>query len=590
MKPFRLLAGLLLCGLTSTAQVPTPLDSLHIRFPQVGPPEQWQEAQRRWRVASSSRDPRLLGEVFYRLGKLYRGIGDFRTAQYWFVQAQRRWEPLGPSADLVRLHVQFGSVLGPLRRPRDVFNHAHRALSIARRLRSTDSTHCLMSAHVVLAGIHGWDTRTAGNLAPQLSLDSAYRYLSLALGYARQLNKPDELPGIHFNIAGYWSARRDYRRALPHLRTALDGYARLGHHHNTAVLAMNLAQALLTLGQVSSAGLYLDSARRECGRHRIATPTLTADLEHVTAQLYRQTGRYRLADDYQRRADEARLKALETDHDAAVARLSVEFETEKRDAQIKNQQHELALRAAALTAERREKYAVAGLLLVVTAAGILLFRLNQTNRRISRQYAGLVTEQSHRIKNHLQAVANLLGLQAFRLTEGAAKNAVAESQLRVQAIGLLHRRLYDQPEPLAQVALNAYIPDLIGGILKTYGLNAVQPAYDLAPVWLPADQTLPLGLILNEVVTNACKYAFPDQPTPRLLVSLQRLPDAVRVVVADNGPGFTPKAVTQSYGLRLIELQVEQLYGQFAFRRREGTRFELTFPLKSHASLEPVAG
>ncbi len=560
-------------------------------LPATGPTKELRAVRDLLRLAQTRPDPRPMGDVCYRLGKLYRGLGNYHTAQYWFLQAQRRWEPLGPSADLVRLHVQFGSVFGPLRRPRDVFEHAHRALSIARQLHSVDSTHCLMSACMVLAGIHRWDAATAGNFAPQLSPDSAYRYLCLGLNYARLLDKPDELAGIHRSIAEYWTARQDYRRALPYLRSSLAGYVRLGKHHNTAAVATDFAHVLLAMGKISLARMYLDSARREYKRHGTDAPALTADLDKVTAQLYRQTGQYRLADGYQRRAHEARLKAVEADRDAAVARLSVEFETEKREAKIKSQQQDLALRASAMKAERQKTYAVAGLLVLALGASLVFFRLNQKNRRISQQNAELVLEQSHRVKNHLQSVQNVLSLQSIRLSDEAARQAVAESQLRVQAIGLLHQQLYGQPKTGTTVALETYIPEVVGGVLRAYGLDSLRPDYCLTPVGLPADIALPLGLILTELITNACKYAFPDDPNPRLMVKTEVVHQLFRLVVHDKGPGFpisTGKA--PSYGMRLIELQVAQLHGHAAFANEAGTRFSLTFPLKTHEHPEHSAG
>ncbi|MCY7349736.1 MAG: sensor histidine kinase [Cytophagaceae bacterium] len=144
------------------------------------------------------------------------------------------------------------------------------------------------------------------------------------------------------------------------------------------------------------------------------------------------------------------------------------------------------------------------------------------------------------------------------------------------------RRLYDRPEPQMKVDLNVYIPELTSRVLSAYGLETLRPRYDLAPLGLSADQTLPLGLILTELVTNACKYAFPDHPDPCLELRVERVSTSVQVAVSDNGPGFSPEPGTaRTYGLRLIELQVKQLRGHFTITQASGTRFELTFPLSA---------
>lgn len=436
-----------------------------------------------------------------------------------------------------------------------------------------------MSAYAMLAGTHAENSRKEENAAGRFSLDSAYHYYRLAEQKARLLGEPDELPGIAVGLATYWR-QRSPRQSVPYFRAALDGYTRHGHRHNVVNVSMMLAGAHLALREVNSARQLLDKASREYDQYHLEEPRLLADIHSVYAELYRQTGQYRQADLYQRRASGWQMNVLHADRNGAIARLSVEFETEKRDAQIKSQQHELALRAAALNAERRVSYAGAGLLVLAAGASVVFFRLSQKARRISDQNKKLVAEQSHRIGNHLQAVSNLLSLQAIRLTDEAARQAVAESQLRVQAIGLLHRRLYDQPEPQTRVDLQVYIPELTRHVLSTHGVKTLQPRYDLAAVCLAADQTLPLGLILTEILTNACKYAFPDHPDPQLQVRLERIPDGLRVLVSDNGPGFSPvSGPTCSYGLRLIELQVKQLNGSHQFVNRAGSRFELAFPL-----------
>jgi two-component sensor histidine kinase len=592
MKTFRLLAGLLLCGLAGAGQPPPAWDALAAQLASSPEYEKFRAVRLDWQVAQSRNEPRFWGDVYYRLGKLYRGIGDYHRGHFWFLQAARRWEPLGPSKDLARLHVQLSGLFVLLHRPLEACEHAHRSLAVAQRVRSADSTHCLMSAFTHLANVHSTFVGTAHNAGGRFSLDSSYRYYRLAEQQAKLLGEPDELPGIRHSLAKYWY-RRDDRRVVPYLKAALDGYGQIGAHRSVVLCKIDFALVSLRLNDVTAARHLLASARRDYDHNHLEDPSILADLDLNYARFYRRTGQYRLADLHQRRADEWRFTTLNADRDAAVARLSLEYETEKRDARIASQQRELSLRAAALRAERRVNYAMAGMLAAAMMASVIFFRLNRKNRRISRQNAELVAEQSHRVKNHLQAAQNLLGLQAIRLTDQTARRAVAESQLRVQAIGLLHGQLYQRPESLTKVALDAYIADVTRHILDAYGLGHLQPDYHLTPALLPADSVLPLGLILNELVTNACKYAFPDHPSPRLAVITERRAEALRLIVHDNGPGFCPLSKSAAtYGLRLIQVQVEQLQGCHAFFNQNGCRFELTFPLKTHehANAHPAAG
>lgn len=94
------------------------------------------QARQMLQFAQTRHDARLMGEAHYLLGKLYRGAGDYRTARYWLLQALRHWEPLGASADLVKLYIQLGGNQGLLLRPHELLDYPHRALAVARQVRT----------------------------------------------------------------------------------------------------------------------------------------------------------------------------------------------------------------------------------------------------------------------------------------------------------------------------------------------------------------------------------------------------------------------------------------------------------------------
>ncbi|MFD2936407.1 sensor histidine kinase [Spirosoma flavum] len=214
---------------------------------------------------------------------------------------------------------------------------------------------------------------------------------------------------------------------------------------------------------------------------------------------------------------------------------------------------------------------------------IVFFRLYRKNQCIGATNAELVKEQNHRVKNNLQIVSSLLSLQANRLTDESAKNAVAEGQLRVEAMAILHRQLYDGDQ-LAMINPAEFIPELVDMVLQTFGYTHVRLVYDIDAFVLPADSALPVSLILNELTTNACKYAFPDHPDPVFHVSCRQKKNQIDLLVADNGPGMLPQfpidarsTSSTSFGMRLIQMQVDQLRGMYTFAKQTGTVFTLTF-------------
>jgi two-component sensor histidine kinase len=209
---------------------------------------------------------------------------------------------------------------------------------------------------------------------------------------------------------------------------------------------------------------------------------------------------------------------------------------------------------------------------------VAFYRLYRQNQRISRRNEELVREQNHRVKNNLQVVSSLLSLQSNRLADEAAKQAVEESQSRIETMAILHRRLYDSDQ-LVGVYLNQFVEEVVERVLKSFGCYDVRPKYDIPPLAMEADHALRVGLIMNELATNACKYAFPDNDDPVFHIACTQKGSYLTLTVSDNGSGFvySPKSV-KTFGMRLIEMQVEQLEGTYAFQSEgNGTVFWMKF-------------
>jgi two-component sensor histidine kinase len=207
----------------------------------------------------------------------------------------------------------------------------------------------------------------------------------------------------------------------------------------------------------------------------------------------------------------------------------------------------------------------------------------------------LLKEQNHRVKNNMQIVSSLLNLQSRRLTDETAKRAIEESRLRVQSMAILHRRLYDGDE-LAEVKLADFLEEVATNSLRAFGYGNIVTQFAIDEVSLVADKAISLGLIVNELVTNACKYAFGYVNEPLLMIRCQKQDHAVLLTVADNGPGLSdwreadshkgPVEIVRkkSFGMTLIQAQVAQLDGTYSFQTGlddslTGTVFRLEFTI-----------
>jgi PAS domain S-box-containing protein len=199
-----------------------------------------------------------------------------------------------------------------------------------------------------------------------------------------------------------------------------------------------------------------------------------------------------------------------------------------------------------------------------------------------REKEAMLKEIHHRVKNNLQVISSLLSLQAARVTHPAAAAVLSESQNRVRAMALVHETLY-RSDDLARVDLSRYLEELCGYLFRSYGVDSalVRLELDVEPVTVSLDKTIPCGLLVNEIVSNSLKYAFPNTRSGTVAVGAHTRPDGhLTLTLTDDGVGLPAEIVvdrTPTLGLQLVNILTEQLGGQLTVERSPGTRFVISF-------------
>jgi PAS domain S-box-containing protein len=194
----------------------------------------------------------------------------------------------------------------------------------------------------------------------------------------------------------------------------------------------------------------------------------------------------------------------------------------------------------------------------------------------------LLKEIHHRVKNNLQIVSSLLYLQASRTEHPGAISALRESRARIKSIALIHERLYASPD-LASVDMRTYTRNLVSDLRRSHRTeeSSVQLRLNIEDIPLGITEAIPCGLIINELISNALKHAFPEGIGGDVTIQLFRgEANRITLTVDDNGVGF-PEHVdfrkSPSLGLTLVNSLVEQLSGTIELDRRGGTGFTITF-------------
>jgi two-component sensor histidine kinase len=195
----------------------------------------------------------------------------------------------------------------------------------------------------------------------------------------------------------------------------------------------------------------------------------------------------------------------------------------------------------------------------------------------------LLREIHHRVKNNLQVISSLLNLQAGGMSDEKALEMLKESQNRVRSMALVHEQLHRSRE-LSGISFPEYVRNLTASLFSSYGIDSHEIALDLhvEEACLPIDIAVPCGLIVQELVSNALKYAFPQGRQGEITISMERLASSGRWVlrVADNGIGLPPGVdlnTASSLGLRLVRILAEQLNGSVSWTPRPGSEFRISF-------------
>ncbi len=533
--------------------------------------------------AIATHDSILLADAYYDYGKIYKAASDYTTAQRWYLKALRILASRGDSYLVARVYLRLSDIEDALGHRPESLRYASVALQVSQRARSARG---IALAYGVISRELASRWATSQNPTKTNPLyDTVWHYYTYIKQYHQRLNDTLGLAEINTSMGDLLLTAHD-RRGFAYMKESWQAYQQLKRPYAQVGLMQLMAKAHIRFGEPDQAWPLLKQAERLYARTEVRLDYTDRHFVETYIGYYKAKGDYRHATEQLEKLQTIARHEAETDRAGAISRLNVEYETEKKEALLKSQQTKLTLNAQNRRVQQWFLVAVSALFLLATVASVVFFRLYRQNQRISQRNAELVREQNHRVKNNLQVLSSLLSLQANRIENNAARQAIEDSQLRVETMALLQRRLYDG-DRLAMVSLSEFIPDLVATVLQTFGYDQVETRFNLIPVELNADAALRIGLIVNELTTNACKYAFADHPAPVLTLSVASENRHLTVSVADNGPGLPEKyraapgraaPAPLTFGLRLVQMQVAQLNGSYCFDNEQGAHFSMRFP------------
>src|SRR5208337_3596073 len=208
----------------------------------------------------------------------------------------------------------------------------------------------------------------------------------------------------------------------------------------------------------------------------------------------------------------------------------------------------------------------------------------QQIKRSLKEKEALLREIHHRVKNNLAVVSSLLSLEARKIKDAGVKSLFEESQQRVRSMALVHEKLY-QTKDLSSINFESYIKSMVLDIISMYRIDtsAITTEINIRDIELDLESAVPCGLIINELLTNAFKHAFPKNRRGVLSINFTKTDGTYALTIKDNGIGL-PEGLDYkeagTLGLQLVNILTGQLDGTIRIKSDKGTETVVKFKTK----------
>ncbi len=511
-------------------------------------------------------DKRGQATTYFKMGWVYKKKGEIDKAMDADLNASKLMEALDDKNGMAGAYERISGDLTKQGRLKEAKDYALKAIDICKKNK--------LDNELVYAFTAAGDAAIAGG-----NNKEALDYYNNALLLARSLNF-DDISLIDFtnNRGNALKRLGRYKEALKDYQACLAAAKKTNYPPAIAVSIANLGEVNLLIGNYKEAlGYQLETVRLQEKDNDLSN--IVENYLHVS-DIYEHLGVYKSSLAYHKKALLVRDSIASVKSDEAMSEMLTKYETQKKEATIATQQNEI---------KEQKKVQWLGAGIVVLLAGLLIFGFIsyrsriRTNKLLSLKNAEnelLLKEIHHRVKNNLEIVSGLLALQSAQIADPNTKDAMQESQNRVQSIGIVHQKLY-QGNNLGAIEMKDYFINLSESILDSFGADkrvTIECAMDKLDVDI--DTAVPLGLIVNELLTNTLKYAFPKDSDGKVLIRLEkRNNNILHLEVSDNGVGKSGITRGTGFGDQLVSLLTRQLNGAMKEEIQNGTHIFFDFKL-----------
>ena len=558
-------------------------------------PEALQHLRGALMAYDSANYPSVQG-IYILMGSIYNGIGDFKQSLNYGLLGLQTAENTGDtSLQLCQINNGIARTLIRLNERKEAIRYLSEALRIAEKYKDINSIYIVatnMANNYVVLGHPQQGLRTLKDISSKYKMPNN--------------------PAIDFNVGrcyiAIYSELKQYDKATPycdHLLSLFDEED--AGSFTTIEVYASVIRFYIISGQYERALKYLNKHKRMSGKQNDIS--LMATNHKLWFMLDTTKHNYRSAVDHLLSYNDLNDSLFNETKGKQIAALQVEFDTERKekDLLVKEQNIQLLTKQDQLQKSklqtgaviRNVSFAIVGLLITIMALLYNRYRLKQkTNRELESQQREiakqnhslqhllsekewLLKEIHHRVKNNLQIVMSLLNSQSAFVQNESALTAIHDSQHRVHAMSLIHQKLYST-ENVSSIDMSIYIRELVSYLRDSFNTaQRIRFELHVEPLELDVSQAVPLGLILNEAITNSIKYAFPNDMKGVITISLSNTGfHNYLLIISDNGIGMPAHVKDKkpgSLGMSLMEGLSEDLDGNFSIVSDNGTMIKISF-------------
>lgn len=319
-------------------------------------------------------------------------------------------------------------------------------------------------------------------------------------------------------------------------------------------------------------------------------------LNEILADVYEEKGLYQKALKHLKVASHIRDSVAKEESRVKIVALQKKFDKESEQRQIAELSAETEATKRIVRRKEFVNYILWGIVVIILVIALMLFRLNRNKQMMNaalreknqivehslEEKDVLMREIHHRVQNNLQFVSSLLNMQGRQVDDEQTLEILKSCKQRIQSMALIHQKLY-QEDSLKGIRIENYIQNLVDSLQTSYSVDKerIQTHLDVEPLQIDINTAISLGLILSELITNAYKYAFPENEKGEINIELHSDNSALIASVRDNGKGMDVNGEAKdsgSFGLKLVNSLAKKLKGELEFKNQDGTEAVLRIP------------